>query len=49
MRALESELSKQGIIVQYEQILWEQNEEAGLLSKLSAEELEQLQDEVYVQ
>lgn len=49
VRTLEVELGEQWIIVQYQRISWEENEEVDLLSKLSVEELEQLPDEVYVQ
>lgn len=46
---LERELNEQGIIVRYEWIPWDEIEEPDLLSKLSAEELEQFPDELYVQ
>ncbi|XP_021602946.1 uncharacterized protein LOC110608038 [Manihot esculenta] len=49
VRAVEVELSKQGIAVQYQMIPREENEEVDLLSWLSEEELEQLPDEVYIQ
>lgn len=49
VRALERELSEQGIVVWYEQISQYENEEADLHSELLAKKLEQFSDEVYVQ
>ncbi|XP_043806645.1 uncharacterized protein LOC122721793 [Manihot esculenta] len=49
VKAIEAELRSQGIMVRYQRIPREENEEADLLSRLSREELEQLPDEVYIQ
>ncbi|XP_043811565.1 uncharacterized protein LOC122723477 [Manihot esculenta] len=49
VKAIEAELVEQGIMVRYQRIPREDNEEADLLSQLSKEELEQLPDEVYIQ
>ncbi|XP_043809522.1 uncharacterized protein LOC110605970 [Manihot esculenta] len=49
VKAVEAELGEQGIIVRYQRITREENEEADLLSRLSKEELEQLPNEVYIQ
>ncbi|XP_021595170.1 uncharacterized protein LOC110602052 [Manihot esculenta] len=46
VKAIEAELGEQGIIVKYQRIPREENEEADLLSRLSEEELEQLPHEV---
>ncbi|XP_021616631.1 uncharacterized protein LOC110617941 [Manihot esculenta] len=49
VKDIEAELKSQGIMVKYQRIPREENEEADLLSRLSREELEQLPDEVYIQ
>ncbi|XP_043816115.1 uncharacterized protein LOC122724643 [Manihot esculenta] len=49
VKAIEAELRGQGIMVKYQRIPREENEEADLLSQLSEEELKQLPDEVYIQ
>ncbi|XP_021621411.1 uncharacterized protein LOC110621436 [Manihot esculenta] len=49
VKAIEAELGSQGIMVRYQRIPREENEEADLLSRLSEEELEQLPDKVYIQ
>ncbi|XP_021603076.1 uncharacterized protein LOC110608172 [Manihot esculenta] len=46
VKAIETELVEQGIMVRCQRIPREDNEEADLLSRLSKEELEQLPDEV---
>ncbi|XP_043816626.1 uncharacterized protein LOC122724822 [Manihot esculenta] len=48
-KTIEAELRSQGIMIKYQRIPREQNEEADQLSQLSREELEQLPDEVYIQ
>ncbi|XP_021600744.1 uncharacterized protein LOC110606305 [Manihot esculenta] len=47
VNAIEAELDEQGIIVQYQRIPREENEEADLLNRFSEEELEQLSNEVF--
>ncbi|XP_021602516.1 uncharacterized protein LOC110607641 [Manihot esculenta] len=49
VKAIEVELSEQGVKVRYQRIPREENEEADLLSRLFKEELEQLPDKVYIQ
>ncbi|XP_043809729.1 uncharacterized protein LOC122723055 [Manihot esculenta] len=49
VKAIEAELDSQGIMVRYQRIPREENEEADLLSRLSKEELEQLPNEVYIE
>ncbi|XP_021598923.2 uncharacterized protein LOC110604950 [Manihot esculenta] len=48
-KAIEAELKNQGIMIRYQRIPQEENEEADLLNRLSREELKQLPDEVYIQ
>ncbi|XP_043805252.1 uncharacterized protein Mb2253c-like [Manihot esculenta] len=49
VRAIEAELKSRGIMVRYQRIPREKNEEADMLSRLTRKELEQLPDEVYIQ
>ncbi|XP_043815322.1 uncharacterized protein LOC122724430 [Manihot esculenta] len=49
VKAIEIELERQRIVVKYQIIPREENEEADMLSRLTREELEQLPNEVYIQ
>ena len=49
VKTIEAELTGRGVIVRFQRIPRDENEEADLLSRLSKEELEQLPDEVYIQ